>query len=269
MISSGSLTRRLATQDPTIFEGLRHDLEGREKLEFSINLLMGLLEEDLPYYYLSDLPNHTQLIKQRSRLKAKALRFAEENIATLLTLLDDKKALTAQRESLFYLLAKYLPKMSLSLREHLRFILITLELAREGFAGKLPAQALCRYDLAPLAQSCALTIDCSGKAPYPELLKRLREAGDEYARLYLLLTREARILYLQQHERLPDYKPELVESLLSSLSLANPEALRTALEHCAKRPDPLETSGRSKSDRRSISQEQTITQTMNKRLKDS
>lgn len=265
MIDSGSITRRLAYESGDIFRELAAHFEGRKKLEFSLNLLSGLLEEDLPYYYLPDLPNHSQLLKQQNALKQQALIFLQQHSGVLFVLLLDEKIDKQIKENLFYLLAKYLPEVELSFREYLRFGMIILEFAQQKLAGDLPVQALCRYDLEPLAKHFGIDIHCSQKPPYPQLTKRLKEPKDDYARLYLLLTREARILHLQEHGRLPPYDSvlaELAESLIHSLPLSNPEAVRTALEQCARRPDPLSQSGERSSRSQSISKSQTITQTI-------
>lgn len=266
MIGSGSITRRLAYESSDIFRELAADFEGRKKLDFSLNLLSGVLEQNLPYYYLSDLPNHSQLIQKRKALQEEALGFLHREVSLLLSLLSDETIKSEQLEKLFYLLAKYLPEAGVSFREYLRFGLVTLELASRGTARSLPRQALCRYDLAPTAQYYGIDLEC-GKAPYPELLKRLQESLDAYTRLYLLLTHEARILYLRHHEALPSYDPLLVESLLSSLPLSNPEALRTALEQSARRPDPLAASENIANESQSISRSQTITQTVSETIK--
>ena len=238
-MKQGTLTRRLAFfKSSDIFEELEDYIVGKKRLAFALNLLGGLLEKNLPYYFLSDLPYHKMLLENREALREEAFRFLKQNARLLSSLLLEEEIDESLRSKLFYLLAKYLVKTDVPFKEIFRFALISLELAHRNELGRLPGQALCRYDLTPVAEELALRLDCSERPPYEDLLRRLKDPLDPCARTYLLLTREARIAYLASHERLPSFEEDLVNELLNSLPLGNPKALALALKKAATRPVP-------------------------------
>ena len=235
----GTLTRRLAFfKSSDIFEELEDHIVGKKRLAFALNLLGGLLEKNLPHYFLSDLPYHKMLLEQREALREEALRFLKQNARLLSPLLLEEGIEDGLKSTLFYLLAKYLVKTDVPFKEIFRLAVISLELAQRKELGRLPRQALCRYDLTPVAEKLALELDCSDRPPYVDLLRRLKEPFDPLARTYLLLTREARIAYLASHERLPDFDEDLVHDLLASVSLKNREAVYLAIKEAAARPVP-------------------------------
>ena len=238
-MKQGTLTRRLAFfKSSDIFEELEDYIVGKKRLAFALNLLGGLLEKNLPYYFLSDLPYHKMLLENREALREEAFRFLKQNARLLSSLLLEEEIDESLRSKLFYLLAKYLVKTDVPFKEIFRFALISLELAHRNELGRLPGQALCRYDLTPVAEELALRLDCSERPPYEDLLRRLKDPLDPWAHTYLLLTREARIAYLASHERLPSFEEDLVNELLNSLPLSNPKALALALKKAATRPVP-------------------------------
>ena len=235
-MEQGTLTRRLAFHSSDIFEELEKYIIEKKRLAFALNLLGGLLEKNLPHYFLSDLPHHKRLLENRQALREKALLFLKKNARLLSSLLLDEGIEESLKSKLFYLLAKYLVKTDVSFKEILRFSLISLELSLRDELDNLPKQALCRYDLTPVAKELALELDCSDRPPYEDLLRRLREPVDPLARTFLLFTHEARIGYLGRHSRLPAFDEHLVKELLDSLPLKNQKALALALKKAAKRP---------------------------------
>ena len=236
MIPTDSLTRKLAFSDSDIFEELKSNFLQARKIEFSLNLLISLLEESLPHYFLDDLPNHAGLLKNRKALKRKALKFLCNESETLLNLLY-KDSLEAQQEDIFYLLARYLPLCN-DAKKLLNLGIIALDFAISNRSGDLPLQALCRYDLVCLVKKgYDSKFECK-KEPYKEILELLTKPQDEFAYLYLLLSRNGRMLYLKDHDRLPPFNQDIIDDLLNSLLLLNRQALKLALTTCAKRLTP-------------------------------
>jgi len=240
-LGTESITRRLAYfEGSDIMDELSRNIRERRRLDYTLNLLGGMLEESLPYYFLPDLPHHHRLNRQKKALKSAALRLLEKDIGEIFLFLLDENVEEEARRYLFFLVAKNLVKTALSFKEYLLFAAVMTELASSKDLAPIARQGLCRYDLEPLGESSGIDeIDCSKKLPYPELLKALSNPADPYKKQYLLLTKQARILYASSHEDLPEFDEPLIEGLLKGLPLKNLYATLLAMKKAASRPHPL------------------------------
>ena len=244
-LGTASITRRLAYfEGSNIMDELAKNIRERKRLDYTLNLLGGMLEESLPYYFLSDLPHHYRLIEKKEDLKRAALSLMEEEIDEIFLFLLDENVEAEARRYLFFLVAKNLVKTTLPFEKYLLFAAVMTELASSHELGPIARQGLCRYDLKPLAESSNIhEIDCSKKLPYDELLKALSDPVDPYKRQYLLLTEQARISYASSHQELPKFDEDLIEGLLKELPLKNLYATLSAIKKAASRPHPLKDFG--------------------------
>jgi len=224
-----SITRELVYRSENVFEEIKINLSERKKLEFTVNLFLGLIEKNLIYYYLSDLPNYYKLNEKKEDFHTKALMFLEHNIDIFFELLIDTKEPTIQ-ENLFYIVAKYLPKTQLSFEKYLQFIFITLSLLKQT-KKSLYKQAVCRYDIETLAKTyCNIDINCKNRFPFEEIKNKLQEPDDDYKKIYLSLSDKAKILYLSKNEELPQIDDNKLQELFNKLPLSIEEELKLAIE---------------------------------------
>ena len=166
------LSIHLAERPETVFEALNSQFESKTSLSHAIELLEGLLEKDLPHYAASSLPRWETIRQNRDKYQKEALQFLNENEETLYPLLWDENVDSRQKESLFYLLARYLPESEAGCDALLRLGAVALYLAHTKAntpLGQLAEQALCRYNLQAFARLSGLKLSCKTRPPYERI----------------------------------------------------------------------------------------------------
>ena len=166
------LSIHLAENPKMVFSELKNQFESKHLIPQAIELLYGLLEKNLPHYFQSDLPYWDTIYNRRDKYKEDALYFLKKNEGLLYSVLLDENVNLSQKENLFYLLAKYLPESGASCNSFLRLGAVALYMAHIKIGtqlGRLATQALCRYNLQPLARTSGLELLCDEKPPYKNI----------------------------------------------------------------------------------------------------
>ena len=172
------LSIHLAERSETVFEALKSQFESKTSLSHAVELLEGLLEKDLPHYAASSLPRWETIRQNRDAYQKRALLFLRENEMILYPILWDANVDSRQKESLFYLLARYLPESEAGCDALLRLGAIALYLSHskiESPLGRLARQALCRYGLQAFASLSGLKLSCKTRPPYERIASLCKE----------------------------------------------------------------------------------------------
>ena len=172
------LSIHLAERSETVFEALKSQFESKTSLSHAVELLEGLLEKDLPHYAASSLPRWETIRQNRDAYQKRALLFLRENEMILYPILWDANVDSRQKESLFYLLARYLPESEAGCDALLRLGAIALYLSHskiESPLGRLARQALCRYGLQAFASLSGLKLSCKTRPPYERIVPLCKE----------------------------------------------------------------------------------------------
>jgi len=246
-----SFSKKLAVNRDELFSDLERLIVKKERLDLVANLLIGLVQEDLIFYYLSDIPYSKELFKNKEELKEKALYFINKNFKNFLTLINDKSLDKKVADDLIYLLAIYLKLYyKVEAKNFLELAFVSLDRYFLTNDSKMVVDLLCRFDLECLGRKAGIFDECK-KEPFAKIKKVLEDSN------YTLYYEISTINRFNNKEKVDlDKLKQEANTLLDSLSLHNREQIYTLIESCL--------------DRKKINidldknlQNQTITQTQN------
>jgi hypothetical protein len=214
------LSIHLAERSETVFEALKSQFESKTSLSHAVELLEGLLEKDLPHYAASSLPRWETIRQNRDAYQKRALLFLRENEMILYPILWDANVDSRQKESLFYLLARYLPESEAGCDALLRLGAIALYLSHskiESPLGRLARQALCRYGLQAFASLSGLKLSCKTRPPYERIASLCKEEPEISPFRQIFFQTPSAELEAQAEEALKGLPPFVSQYFLATL----------------------------------------------------
>ena len=214
------LSIHLAERSETVFEALKSQFESKTSLSHAVELLEGLLEKDLPHYAASSLPRWETIRQNRDAYQKRALLFLRENEMILYPILWDANVDSRQKESLFYLLARYLPESEAGCDALLRLGAIALYLSHskiESPLGRLARQALCRYGLQAFASLSGLKLSCKTRRPYERIASLCEKEPEISPFRQIFLQKPSEELEAQVEEALKSLPPFVSQYFLATL----------------------------------------------------
>ncbi|WP_457564872.1 hypothetical protein [Caminibacter sp.] len=221
------LSVRLVYDTEKIFEELKELLITKSKISYVLNLLIGLLDKDLPLYYLNDIPEYYKLINNKDLYYEKTLTFLKENFELFLNLLTSEKLTLKEKKNLIYLLGKFAKTASLTPKDILKMGFIVLDLYIEEKID-IAKQLLCRYDFECLLKNTT-SQTCKEKMPYKEIINFIKKHNNLDGKLYFAIsayTMDNNIV-INKDEILKQAK-----EILDSIDIKNYYEILPAIEEC-------------------------------------
>ncbi len=244
-----SFSKKLAVDRDELFDDLEKLIIRKKRLDLVANMLIGLVEENLIFYYLSDIPYSRELFRDRKELKKKALYFISNNFKNILTLINDKNLDKKVAYDLIYLLAIYLKIYNeVEAKNFLELAFVSLDRYFLTNDSKMVVNLLCRFDLECLGVKAGIFDECQ-KEPFNKVIEVLEKSNYQ---LYYELSTINRFKNKEEVD-LNRLKQE-ANDILDNLSLYNREQIYTLIESCLERK---------KINLDNNLQSQTITQTQN------
>lgn len=238
MFEDMPISVKLAKRSDDFFDELRGLLEKKERVEFMLNILIGLLDKDFPLYYLSDVPEYYTIIENKDNYKDRAINFLHNNFGLFLELLSLEELKDNERDNLIYLLGKYAIEANLEPQEILKMSFLVFDMILEQKSEKLAKQLLCRYDLESLLIKGGF--DKCQKEPYEEVIKFINKNRNfPYIELYLALSKVANLdnsLKIEKDKLLNE-----ADDILSDIDIKNYETVRATIDKCLEKENPFPT----------------------------
>jgi len=240
MIDTANLSRSLVYHTNDILRELGDLIDRGERIEFAVNLLKGMIGENLPLYLTRDIPSYHELIGMKGLLREKALRLFEAKVPRLFSLYLERPD---HQKEIYYLLARHIAETDCSFKFHLQFVAITLQNLEDRVLEQLSCQASCRHDIHSLAKRCYGTFDCEGRTPYPEFFRKIirklnspHKTEKDLAHAYLLLTDLAPAKTGVEPGGADERILDVLRKAIEPLPLKNPEGIFAYLKAHAERP---------------------------------